>query len=169
VLLVDYVARGLGRGASVGAGYWVLYGLAAIAGPVICGNLGDRIGFGAAYRVGLALQGVAAAILAITGNPFLIGVATVILGVFTPGIVPLVLGRIHELVRHDHLEQRAAWSRATTAFALFQALGGYGYSYLFSRFHNDYALVFLCGAGALALAFVMDVFMLAGRTARAGR
>lgn len=169
VLLVDYVARGLGRGARVGAGYWVLYGLAAIAGPMICGNLGDRIGFRAAYRAGLALQCIAAAILAMTGNPFLIGAATVILGVFTPGIVPLVLGRIHELVPHDHLEQRAAWSRATTAFALFQALGGYGYSYLFSHFHNDYALVFLCGAGALALAFVTDVFMLARCAARAGR
>jgi MFS family permease len=169
VLLVDYIARGLGRGAGVGAGYWVLYGLAAIVGPVICGNLGDRIGFRAAYRAGLAMQGAAAATLAMTGNPFLIGVGTVILGVFTPGIVPLVLGRIHELVPHDHIEQRAAWSRATTAFALFQALGGYGYSYLFSRFHNDYELVFLCGAGALALAFVTDVFMQARRTARAGR
>jgi predicted MFS family arabinose efflux permease len=165
VLLVDYVARGLGRGAGVGAGYWVLYGLAAIAGPLICGTLGDRIGFSVAYRAGLALQGVGAAILAITGNPFLIGLATVILGVFTPGIVPLVLGRIHELVPHDHHEQRAAWSRATTAFALFQALGGYGYSYLFSYFHNDYALVFVCGAGAFTLAFATDVFMLVRRTA----
>ncbi|MBB5511038.1 MFS family permease [Paraburkholderia sp. JPY681] len=110
VLLVDYVARGLKRGAGVGAGYWVLYGFAAIVGPVICGNMGDRIGFRAAYRAGLAMQGAAAAILAMTGNPALIGVATVILGVFTPGIVPLVLGRIHELVPHDHIEQRAAWS-----------------------------------------------------------
>ncbi|WP_207001876.1 YbfB/YjiJ family MFS transporter [Trinickia mobilis] len=156
VLLVDYVARGLGRGPGVGASYWVLYGLAAIAGPVICGNAGDRIGFANAYRAGLALQAVAVAILAFSGNPVLLGVATVILGIFTPAIVPLVLGRIHELVPHDHHEQRAAWSRATTAFALFQALGGYGYSYLFSHFHNDYRLVFLCGAIALALAFVAD-------------
>ena len=62
-----------------------------------------------------------------------------------------------------------AWSRATTAFALFQAIGGYGYAYLFSRFHSDYTLVFLCGAGALGLAFGMDVFMLPRCTARAGR
>jgi predicted MFS family arabinose efflux permease len=52
MLLVDYVARGLGRGAAVGADYWGLYGLAAIAGPIICGNLGDRIGFGVAWRAG---------------------------------------------------------------------------------------------------------------------
>jgi predicted MFS family arabinose efflux permease len=157
VLLVDYVARGLGRGAAIGANYWVLYGLAAIAGPVICGNVADRIGFGKAYRVGLLLQAAAVAMLAFSGNSFVLAASTVILGIFTPGIVPLVLGRIHELVPHDHTEQRAAWSRATTAFALFQALGGYGYSYLFSHTHNDYALIFTCGAMALSIAFVADL------------
>ena len=159
VLLVDYVARGLGRGAAIGADYWVLYGLAAIAGPVICGNVADRIGFGRAYRVGLLLQAAAVAMLACSGNPLVLAGSTVILGIFTPGIVPLVLGRIHELVPHDHIEQRAAWSRATTAFALFQALGGYGYSYLFSHTHNDYALIFTCGAAALGIAFVADLLV----------
>lgn len=163
ILLVDYVARGLGRGAGVGAGYWVLYGIAAIFGPVILGNVADRIGFGAAYRFGLALQAVAVAMLALSGNPVMLGIATVILGIFTPGIVPLVLGRIHELVPHDHVEQRAAWSRATTAFALFQAIGGYGYSFLFAHTNNDYSLIFWFGAAALSLAFVADI--LSGRGA----
>lgn len=99
----------------------------------------------------------------------MLAAATVILGVFAPGIVPLVLGRINEMVPHDHVERRAAWSRATTAFALFQALGGYGDSYLFSRLHNDYMVVFLCGAEALSLAFVADLFMLMQRTSHAGR
>jgi MFS family permease len=166
VLLVDYIARGLGRGAAIGADYWVLYGLAAIAGPVICGNVADRIGFGKAYRVGLLLQAAAVATLAASGSPFALAAATVILGIFTPGIVPLVLGRIHELVPHDHTEQRAAWSRATTAFALFQALAGYGYSYLFSHTHNDYALIFACGAAALSVAFVADLLASRRGTAR---
>lgn len=157
VLLVDYVARGLGRGAEIGAGYWVLYGVAAIAGPLVCGNVADRIGFGPAYRLALLLQAIAVGTLALSGSPVLVGVATVVLGLFTPGIVPLVLGRIHEMVPHDHAEQRAAWSRATTAFALFQALGGYGYSYLFTLSHNNYALIFLCGAAALGLALVADL------------
>ncbi|MFM0215233.1 MULTISPECIES: YbfB/YjiJ family MFS transporter [Paraburkholderia] len=157
ILLVDYVARGLGRGAAIGADYWVLYGLAAIVGPVIAGNVAHRIGYGKAYRVALLLQAVAVAMLALSGNAWVLGLSTVILGVFTPGIVPLALGRIHELVLHDHTEQRASWSRATTAFALFQALGGYGYSYLFSHSHNNYALIFACGAVALALAFIADI------------
>lgn len=166
ILLVDYVARGLGRGAAVGASYWVLYGLAAIAGPVLCGNVSDRIGAGATYRYALLLQALAVATLALTGNPVMIGVATVILGVFTVGVVPLTLGRIHELVPHDHVEQRAVWSHATTAFALFQALGGYGYSYLFTRFHNDYVLIFACGAAALTLALLADLVMLRKRQVR---
>ncbi|MDE1180142.1 YbfB/YjiJ family MFS transporter [Paraburkholderia sp.] len=159
VLLVDYVARGLDRGAVTGAHYWVLYGAAAIIGPVLCGNIADRTGYATAYRIGLALQALAVATLALSGNAVLIGVATVVLGIFTPGIVTLVLGRIQELVPHDHHEQRASWSRATTAFALFQALGGYGYSYLFSHSHNDYALIFLCGATALTIAFVADLIV----------
>lgn len=166
ILLVDYVARGLGKGAAIGANYWVLYGLAAIAGPVIAGNIADRIGYGKAYRVALLLQAAAVAMLAASGNPWVLAVSTVILGIFTPGVVPLALGRIHELVPHDHTEQRASWSRATTAFALFQALAGYGYSYLFSHSHNDYALIFACGAVALALAFLADLIASRAATTR---
>jgi len=165
ILLVDYVARGLGRGAAIGANYWVLYGLAAIAGPLIAGNVAHRIGYGKAYRVALLLQAVAVVMIALSGNAWVLALSTVILGVFTPGIVPLALGRIHELVPHDHTEQRASWSRATTAFALFQALGGYGYSYLFSHSHNNYALIFMCGAAALGVAFIADLIVSRIRTA----
>ncbi|MFP3583684.1 YbfB/YjiJ family MFS transporter [Paraburkholderia sp. SIMBA_055] len=165
ILLVDYVARGLGRGAAIGANYWVLYGLAAIAGPLIAGNVAHRIGYGKAYRVALLLQAVAVAMIALSGNAWVLALSTVILGVFTPGVVPLALGRIHELVPHDHTEQRASWSRATTAFALFQALGGYGYSYLFSHSHNNYALIFMCGAAALGVAFIADLIVSRIRTA----
>ena len=156
ILLVDMIARGHGQGADVGAHYWVLYGVAAIFGPVLCGNAGDRIGFGMAYRFALLVQACGAALLALSANPYVIGVATVALGVSTTGIVPLALGRVHELLPHDHTEQRAAWSRATSAFALCQALAGYGYSFLFSHTHNNYALIFACGAFALAVAFAAD-------------
>ncbi len=162
VLLVDYVARGLGRGAAAGAHYWVLYGVAAIAGPLVSGQLADRIGFRAAYRAALLLKGAAVALLAVSAHPLTIALATVVLGVLTPGIVPLALGRVQELLPHDPLEQRATWSRATTAFALCQALGGHGYSFLFAHSHENYALIFACGAVALVLAFGADA--LAGNT-----
>ena len=155
LLLVDLVARGLGRGSSVGASYWVLYGAGAIAGPLVCGFAGDRLGFGAAYRGALLLQGLATAVLALSGHPLAIGVAAVVLGAFTPGIAPLGLGAIQETLPHDPAAQRAAWSHATSAFALFQALAGYGYAWLFAHSHENYALIFGCGAVAVALALAL--------------
>ncbi|AMR82315.1 YbfB/YjiJ family MFS transporter [Cupriavidus nantongensis] len=156
VLLVDYVARGLGQGATVGARYWVLYGVAATAGPLVSGWAGGRAGFGNAYRIALLLQAIAVGLLAISQQTAVLIVSTIILGAFTPGIVPLVLGRIQELLPHDASDQRAAWSRATASFALFQALGGYGYAWLFSRTDGNYTLIFACSAVALFLAFAMD-------------
>lgn len=159
VLLVDYVARGLGRGSDVGALYWVLYGVAATVGPVICGAVGDRIGFRAAYRWSLALQALALVALALTDDAIVLGAATIVIGGFTPGVVPLVLGRIHELIPHSHGRQRAAWSQATTGFALLQALAGYAYAYLFSHSGENYALIFSCGTGAVVVALAGDLLV----------
>lgn len=156
ILLVDYVARGLGQGASVGARYWVLYGIAAIAGPLVSGWLGGRVGFRNGYRIAMVLQGLAVGLLAISHHVAALWVATIVLGAFTPGIVPMVLGRVQELLPHDPTAQRAAWSRATASFALFQALGGYGYAFLFSHSHENYSLIFLCGAAAMTVAFIAD-------------
>lgn len=167
ILLVDYIVRGLNGSAQLGAAYWILYGIAAITGPVLCGFAADRIGFRSSYRIALLLQGVAGLLLATSSNAVALIVATVILGIFTPGIVPLVLGRTQDIVRHDHAAQRQAWGHATTAFALFQALGGYGYSYLFAHSGQNYALVFAIGAIAVALALLLDL-VVPDRTSRQG-
>src|SRR5258705_10845315 len=76
---------------------------------------------------------------------------------YTPGIVPLVLGRIHEVLPHDNSSQRAAWAQATTTFALFQAAGAYGLSYLFEPTGGDYAVLFVIGAGAVVISLAMDL------------
>lgn len=165
ILLVDYVVRGLGGSAQLGAIFWIIYGVAAIAGPVICGFVADRIGYRSSYRVALLLQAVAGVLLATNSSTVSLIVATSLLGVFTPGIVPLVLGRTQEIIRHDHAAQRQAWSHATTAFALFQAIGGYGYSYLFAHSGQNYSLVFAIGAAALALALLVDFVVPGGNAA----
>jgi len=156
ILLADYVARGLGRGAHVGAFYWILYGVAAIGGPLLAGRVADVIGFRQAYRIALLIQAVATAALAVTGNPIVIGLSTVVLGLLTPGIVPVALGRINEILPRRYDAQRAAWSWATSGFALCQALAGYGYAFLFSHSGENYALIFMCGAGALIVALLLD-------------
>ena len=53
-------------------------------------------------------------------------VSSVVVGSFTPCIVPLVLGRVHELVSHSTERRRATWSHATS-FALFQSGAACGF------------------------------------------
>lgn len=157
ILLVDYLSRGLGLGAGAGAAYWILFGLAGIIGPLATGYVCGRIGYRRTYRVALFLQIVALGLLAFTKNLVAIGVSTVTLGVFTVGVVQVVLGRVQDILPNDNLGQRAAWSRATVIFALFQALSAYGYAFIFRHTEGNYALIFLCGLVALVVAFAADL------------
>ncbi|SDN34588.1 YbfB/YjiJ family MFS transporter [Afipia sp. GAS231] len=159
VFVVDFVARGLGQGIAAGSHYWVLYGLGAIVGPLLTGHLGDRTGFGPALRAAFLVEAVAVLLPAVSTAPVSLIVSSVIVGGFTPGIVPLVLGRIHELVPHSAEQQRATWGHATTSFALFQAAAAYGFSFLFARTGGDYLLLFQLGGGAAALALAIDLVM----------
>jgi hypothetical protein len=79
----------------------------------------------------------------------------VILGSFPPGIVPLALARVHELVPQHH-QQQLAWSRATVSFATFQAIAGYAYSALFNASGGDHALLFAIAAGAIVVALLLE-------------
>jgi predicted MFS family arabinose efflux permease len=157
VFLVDFVARGLGQGIAAGSHYWVLYGIGATVGPLLTGHLADRAGFGPALRVAFLVEAIAILLPALSSAPAAMIVSSIIVGGFTPGIVPLVLGRIHELLPHSGASQRAAWAQATTTFALFQAAGAYGLSYLFERTGGGYAILFVIGAAAVAASLAIDL------------
>ncbi|WP_233887385.1 YbfB/YjiJ family MFS transporter [Paraburkholderia flagellata] len=159
IFLVDYVARGLGRGVDAGAEFWVLYGIGAIVGPLAAGHLADRAGFGPALRAAYLVQAVAVAIpaIGIFGAQGLM-VSAVLMGAFTPGIVPLVLGRVNELLAHHPSAVKGAWSRATTSFAVMQAVAAYGLSFVFSSSGGNYLVLFAIGAAALVLALLVDLF-----------
>jgi predicted MFS family arabinose efflux permease len=156
VFLVDYVARGLDRGTGAGALYWILYGAGALSGPVLYGLAADRIGFGRALRLGLVLSGAAALLLAYVSTGAALAVASVMLGAFTPGVVPLMIGRLHELLPGDTHAQHAAWGHSTTMFALFQALAGYAFSFLFARSGGQHHLIFIGSALAFVVALILE-------------
>jgi predicted MFS family arabinose efflux permease len=156
-LLVDFIARGLGRGLAFAAPYWVLFGLGAVAGPLLTGHAADRIGFRLALRCAFLIQAGGVGMLAVTADGPALLVSSVVVGAFVPGIVPLVLGRVQELTPGDPDLQRAAWSGCTIAFALGQAGGAYGLSYVFLRTGGAYTLLFILGATALGLAFAIDL------------
>lgn len=160
IFLVDFVARGLGQGVQVGAAYWVVFGIGATLGPLLAGVLADRTGFAAALRLGFLLETVAVAIPAVgpalgLGAAWLVA-SCLVMGAFVTGTVPLVLGRIHELLPHRPAAQKAAWSTATAAFALMQAAAAAGLSAVFAQ-TGSYALLFLAGTAAMVLALVVDL------------
>ncbi|KWV46494.1 hypothetical protein AS156_01505 [Bradyrhizobium macuxiense] len=164
VFLVDFVARGLGQGIAAGSHYWVLYGLGAVVGPLLAGHLADRSGFAAALRVAFLIEAMAVALPAVSSSPAALILSSIVVGGFTPGIVPLVIGRIHELIPHSAASQRTAWAQATTTFALFQAAGAYGLSYLFAQSGGNYALLFVIGAAAVVVALALDLISAAVST-----
>ncbi|MCP1743249.1 putative MFS family arabinose efflux permease [Bradyrhizobium japonicum] len=157
VFIVDFVARGLGQGIAAGSRYWVLYGLGAIVGPLVTGHLGDRSGFGPALRAAFLIEAAAVLLPTVSTAPLSLIVSSVVVGGFTPGIVPLVLGRIHELVPHSTEQQRATWSHATTSFALFQAAAAYGFSWIYAQTGGDYLVLFALGGAAVVLALAIDL------------
>ena len=155
VFLVDYVARGLGWGVNTGSFFWVIYGLGAVAGPLCTGAVADRIGYGLTLRGALLLQLLMVILPILSTAPILLGISSFAVGAFTPGIVPLVLGRLREMLPHSPAAQKTAWSRATTAFALMQAAAAYVMSFVFAHSNGQYPLLFMLAAAALAIAFVM--------------
>jgi predicted MFS family arabinose efflux permease len=154
VFLVDYVARGAGRGLEAGAQAWVLFGLGALIGPLLAGLVADRIGFARALRWGLAAQAATIAVPALTAGVIPVAVSGFLVGALTPGIVPLVLGRVRELAAGE--DHRRAWGLCTSAFAFGQAGAGYGYSYLFDATDGSYRVLFAIGASAVALALAVE-------------
>jgi predicted MFS family arabinose efflux permease len=156
VFLVDFIARGLGRGLAEASAYWVLFGLGAMLGPITAGHLADRIGFKRALWLAYVLEGAAVALLALWSEPLALVVSSLVAGAFVPGIVSLVLGRIGELMPGDAFGQGLAWSAITTAFAMGQAVAAYGFSFLFAA-GSGYRLLFAIGAAALAVALLIDL------------
>jgi predicted MFS family arabinose efflux permease len=156
VFLVDFIARTDHLGVEAGARYWTLFGIAAIAGPVLLGSVADRIGFHPTLRATFVLDAAALVLLALTNQPAALTLSVIILGASVPGVVPLAVGRVHELV-HVEAQRRRAWTICTIAFAVGQASAAYGFSYLFAKTGGGYALLFVVGAGAFALALLVDL------------
>jgi predicted MFS family arabinose efflux permease len=170
IFLVDFVARGLGRGLVTGAQYWVLFGIGAMLGPLASGRVADRIGFALTLRYAFAVQAGLVALLVFSASPLSLSISSIVVGAMVPGVVPLVLGRVHELIPHDANQQRRAWGFCTTAFALGQAAAAYGFSYIFAYTGGTYRVLFELGAAALTTALLIDLSMarLPTRRRRAG-
>lgn len=131
LLLSDYVARWLGHGVGVGAIAFAVYGVGAALGPVVGGQLADRVGFGPTLTAALAIQAAAVALPAAVRTLPAAFVSALLVGALTPGIPPLVLGRAGELA--GIAAAARSWRSATIAYALTQALGAFAAAAVFAR------------------------------------
>jgi predicted MFS family arabinose efflux permease len=156
IFLVDFIARGLHHGIDVGANFWILFGVGAMVVPLVFGQVADRIGFKAALRVAFLMQATSVALITISPDPVSLIVSSVMVGGFVTGTTALTLGRLHELIP-DADRCRKAWGMFTTIYAVGQAGAAYGFSYIFAQTDGQYHILFSLAAGALSLAFAIDL------------
>src|SRR5262249_17848270 len=116
--------------------------------------------FRRALRFAFVLQAACVALpLASVSIPAL-ALSSLIVGAFVPGSVAITIGRMRELVPVA-IQQARAWGYCTAAFAIGQAIAGYGFSYIFAEVENGYPVLFTLAGAALIAALAID--LVAGR------
>lgn len=143
---VDFIARGLHRGASAGAVNWLLFGIGAALGPSLAGRLGDTIGVGRAMVLVFLLKSAGVLLPVFAVSPAALAVSSLVVGALTPGIAALSSARVTGLSAAP--DQTRAWGFATFAFATMQTASGYGFSYLYAA-TGSYTPLFVVGSLAL--------------------
>jgi predicted MFS family arabinose efflux permease len=142
----DFIARGLGQGTSTGAGYWLLYGVAAMAGPALCGRMADRIGARRSFLLICAGLLVALALpLLSTWMPVLV-VSTILAGGTTIGSTALALTRAREVAGES---TPGLWGACTVGWAASQTGASFFLAWLYTATGGHLPLF---GAGLVAAA-----------------
>ena len=148
---VDYIARELGQGLHTGGYYWVVFGIGAMLGPALAGVSAARIGFRPAQVIALTVAALAVALPLVSVAPWALVTSSLVVGAMIPMTVALAAGSVSELVPTSRQQQ--FWGWATLAFAILQALAGYGFSALYAA-GGSYLPLFALGAAALVVAAI---------------
>ncbi|MES1946152.1 major facilitator family transporter [Salinisphaera sp. C84B14] len=146
---VDYIARELGEGLATGSGYWVVFGLGAMCGPVVAGALAARLRFKPALALALTVKTIAVCLPVLSTGWLALGLSSFLVGMLVPGVVTLTSGTLSTLVAPERQQQ--VWGWATLGFALTQAVAAYGMSWGYEQL-GSYRPLFAIAAVALALA-----------------
>lgn len=99
---------------------------------------------------------VALAAIYLTDNLIVLAGLTIVVGTFAPGIVPLALARVHEMLPHSATRQNIAWGRASIISAAAMAVAAYGFSALFNATGGNHRLLFLTAAALLIVSLVSE-------------
>lgn len=149
---VDYLAREAGLGMAAANVQWALFGLGAILGPVVTRFVVPRAGWHVSLTTGFVIKCLAVGLPFVAISVWTRSLSSILVGALIPGIVALTSGRLAEMV--GPVEHKRLWGQATAAFALAQAIAGYGMSGLYTVI-GHYLPLFGIGAAVLAVAVVL--------------
>ena len=161
VFWVDYLARELQLGTGQASLHWAFFGLGALCGPLSLAFIASRWGWWRSCSVGYGLKAMAISLPLLSAGFGPLALSSFLVGALSPGVSAVTSGYLMQLVgapRH-----KVMWGYATAAFALVQALAGYGMAWLYAQW-GLYRPLFALGTLALALGCLL---MLA--SARPGR
>ncbi|MGE4221408.1 MAG: YbfB/YjiJ family MFS transporter [Alphaproteobacteria bacterium] len=150
---VDFIARGLGQGMGAGGLHWILVGIGALTGTLLCGWLADRIGFAAALVAIFLALGAGIALPALSHQPAVLVLSSLVFGA-QPGLSAVISGRTGQVVGPESLQR--VWRWMVLAIGIGQTAGGYALVALYAA-TGSYAALFLCGGGAMALAGLLAI------------
>lgn len=148
---VDYLVRELGMSFTSGGFFWATFGVGAAMGPLITGSLGDKFGLKRSLCIAFSFKAVGVAIPLFSTHPILLFISSLLVGIFTPGIVTLVSTYTLECVGYElHTK---AWSGMTLSFAISQGVGGFLMAYFLTHFAS-YNTLFALSASALVVSLI---------------
>lgn len=152
VFWVDFLARQVGIGLHAASFQWGLFGVGAIAGPLLTGLWVSRVGWHKGLATGFLIQCLAVSLPLITVSPLGRSISSLAVGAMVPGIVSLTSGRLGELV--GMAAHKRVWGRATFVFAVAQAVAGYALSGLYDV-ANSYRPLFAVAGCVLVIGLAL--------------
>ncbi len=148
---VDYIVRELEMSFSSGGFYWAVFGIGAAIGPIVTGMMGDKLGLKKALLVAFFCKAVGVALPLLSTNEMALFTSSLLVGMFTPGIVTLVSTYALEIVG-PRLHTKS-WGAMTMAFAISQGVVGFVMAHYAPQI-NSYNILFMISASALVLSIL---------------
>ncbi|ROO74383.1 YbfB/YjiJ family MFS transporter [Vibrio crassostreae] len=152
---VDYIVRELGMSFTSGGFYWAVFGIGAAIGPIVTGVLGDKVGLKKALLAAFICKATGVAIPLMHTGEVALFVSSLLVGMFTPGIVTLVSTYTLELVG-TQLHTKS-WGTMTMAFAVSQGTVGFVMAHYAPQL-TSYNVLFMLSASALILSILCIAF-----------
>ena len=153
---VDYIVRELHKPLATGGFFWAVFGLGAAVGPMLTGTLADAFGIRRCLLAGLFLKAVGVALPLFGSNGVWLFASSLLVGIFTPGVVALVSIYALECVGVEF--HRKTWGMLTMSFAAAQAVIGFFMAGVAANL-DSYEPLFVFSAVALLFSVVCVAFI----------